>query len=681
MHSNNNTGQQRAQADNVIKFPDWLLEPSQADAGMGVDLEKKPETFCGDLHNLPSALASLIGRPNWVLWRWEKAGDKFTKVPYQPNGRKARNNDPKTWNSYDVVLKAVAKFDGIGFCLFGSDIAAFDIDHCRNSITGEIDSWAADLVEKVGSYTEITVSGTGLRIIGFGNRPKLHRKLPVTNGVTLEAYRGAERYIVITGNPLSGANGIGITNIDEHLDTTVIELEAKKAQSTTTQQDAHEKRAEGSAHPEGVDKLEWTIRHCDAPVTKRSEPVWWVVCEMLRRGYMDSAIVSTLLDHANRISEHVYAQSQPRKYAERQVRKAKELITPTSPRVQVLPESQWLGEKPATPPPELIKGVLPQTGVATIGGQSGGGKTFHAIHISVCLIPDCKQNFYIDKYRIKRKGGVLYLVLEGKPAFHMRVATAFDAVLNQQLKFGDRAKLPFSWNTYEPNLFNKGPDGLIKLVERDAAKMRRDFGVDLVAVVLDTMGLAALYENENQPAQIQKVVSGLFKLSDETGALALGVDHFGKDQGAGLRGSSAKRGHVETVLSCLVDKDKKDNPINHRMKFEKLRDGPDEGRIIPYRLKQVDLGIDEDGDHVSTCIIQWEPQRQMPIRRAPRKSKPNVALDMAIEDVGVPADPEVLKQAFYKHHGGSNHAANTAWHRAIEGAGLALVDGKLEYQG
>ena len=176
------------------------------------------------------------------------------------------------------------------------------------------------------------------------------------------------------------------------------------------------------------------------------------------------------------------------------------------------------------------------------------------------------------------------------------------------------------------------------------------------------------------------MVSGLFKLSDETGALALGVDHFGKDQGAGLRGSSAKRGHVETVLSCLVDKDKKDNPINHRMKFEKLRDGPDEGRIIPYRLKQVDLGIDEDGDRVSTCIIQWEPQRQMPIRRAPRKSKPNVALDMAIEDVGLPADPEVLKKAFYKHHGGSNHAANTAWHRAIEGAGLGLVDGKLEYQ-
>jgi hypothetical protein len=68
--------------------------------------------------------------------------------------------------------------------------------------------------------------------LGFGNRPKLHRKIPATNGVTLEAYRGAERYIVITGNPLSGSKDI--INIDEHLDATVIELEAKKTQAEQT---------------------------------------------------------------------------------------------------------------------------------------------------------------------------------------------------------------------------------------------------------------------------------------------------------------------------------------------------------------------------------------------------------------------------------------------------------------
>jgi hypothetical protein len=73
----------------------------------------------------------------------------------------------------------------------------------------------------------------------------------------------------------------------------------------------------------------------------------------------------------------------------------------------------------------LVKGIFPQTGVATIGGQSGGGKSFHAVHLAVRLIPDCNQNVYIDRYRIKRHGGVLYLVLEGKPAFPLRVTAAF----------------------------------------------------------------------------------------------------------------------------------------------------------------------------------------------------------------------------------------------------------------
>ena len=273
---------------------------------------------------------------------------------------------------------------------------------------------------------------------------------------------------------------------------------------------------------------------------------------------------------------------------------------------------------------------------------------------------------------------MLYLVLEGKPAFHMRVTAAFNAVLNKQMQLGERSRLPFAWNTFEPNLFNNGPDALIRLVERDAAKMKHEYGVDLVAVFLDTMGLAACYENEDKAAQVQKVVSGLNKLSDTTDALVIGVDHYGKDQGAGLRGSSAKRGHVETILACLVDKDKRDKTTNHRLKFEKIRDG-EEGRIVPYRLKPVSCGLDEDGDPISTCVIQWEPQRPLRKHKQPQRLKTNVTLDRAINDVGLPADPDVLRTAFYKHHGGTNHAANMAWHRAVEAEELLLINGKLDH--
>jgi RecA-family ATPase len=430
--------------------------------------------------------------------------------------------------------------------------------------------------------------------------------------------------------------------------------------------------------PDGLeDKLERIIRLGENGEFNgdRSSAVFYVACEMLRRGSPGPAIVSTLLDPANKISDHVRAQDRPRAYAERQVARARERVP--APEVVVLPPSRWMGERRAVEPPALIKGVFPQTGVAMIGGQSGGGKTFHAINIGVHLIPDCKQNFYIDKYRIKRHGGVLYLVLEGKPAFPLRVTTAFEQLLKRQLEFGDRAKLPYAWNVFEPNLFNQGPDALIKLAEREAQKMRTEFSVDLVAVFLDTMGLAACYENEDKAAQVQRVISGLNRLSNETGALVIGVDHYGKDQGQGLRGSSAKRGHVETVLACLVDRDKDEKPTNHRLMFEKIRDG-EEGRVIPYRLKQVDLGRDEDGDPLSTCVIQWEfDRRQQPKRKQQQKKKTDVALELAIKDVGLPADVEKLRAAFYKHHGGEKHTANVAWNRAINAMGLEVSGDKL----
>jgi hypothetical protein len=428
----------------------------------------------------------------------------------------------------------------------------------------------------------------------------------------------------------------------------------------------------------GGDKLERIIRDGESGEFNgdRSRAVWWAINEMLRLGCPTSTIESTLLDRKNKITAHTYDQPNPRAYVERQIAKAKK---DSDAKHKPLPDSQWLGAQLATPPPALIKGVLPQTGVAMIGGQSGGGKTFQAIHLAVRLIPDCQQNFYIDRYRIKRHGGVLYLALEGKPAFHMRVTAAFNAVLDEQMKLGERSRLPFAWNTFEPNLFNNGPETLIRLVERDAAKMKHEYGVDLVAVFLDTMGLAACYENEDKAAQVQRVVSGLNQLSDATGALVIGVDHYGKDQGAGLRGSSAKRGHVETILACLVDRDKDESPKNHRLKFEKIRDG-EEGRVVPYRLKPVNCGMDEDNDPVSTCIVQWEPQRLLPRKGVPRRLKTNVVLQKAISEVGLPADMEALRTAFYKHHGGAKHSANTAWNRAIDAEGLVLgMDGKLDY--
>jgi hypothetical protein len=151
-------------------------------------------------------------------------------------------------------------------------------------------------------------------------------------------------------------------------------------------------------------------------------------------------------------------------------------------------------------------------------------------------------------------------------------AAPFEAVLAKQMQLGDRSRLPFSWNTYEPDLFHQGPDGLIKLAERDAQRMRQECGLDLVTVFLDTMGLAACYENEDRAAKAQKVVFGLVQLSDATGALVIGVDHYRKDQQAALRGSSAKRGQLKQFSRVWLTRTRIIN-------LYKIRDG-EEGELF-----------------------------------------------------------------------------------------------------
>jgi hypothetical protein len=86
--------------------------------------------------------------------------------------------------------------------LTGTDIVAIDLDHCRDPATGEIDPWAEAIIHQAaGCYVEITVSGTGLRVIGTGAGAETHTnyKIEGQDRARIEIYRGAVRYITISG--------------------------------------------------------------------------------------------------------------------------------------------------------------------------------------------------------------------------------------------------------------------------------------------------------------------------------------------------------------------------------------------------------------------------------------------------------------------------------------------------
>ena len=248
-------------------------------------------------------------------------------MPYRAaNPRyKAKCNDATTWAPFDTALKVfqAGHGDGVGFCILGTDLGALDLDDCRDPSSGDLEDEARELVDDAGSYTEITPSDEGLRIIVKAKGAKIHRKQPVpnANGMSIEIYRHCERFITVTGNVLPGTPD-QIADGDALLDQTVAKLDAAAQQAKAK---SGTKKAKGGTKGRGA-KLDLAdiIANGEQGLfgADRSKAVWWVIMELIRRGAGDSDITAILLDQNNKISEHVYDQSDPQDYVKRQIQHA-----------------------------------------------------------------------------------------------------------------------------------------------------------------------------------------------------------------------------------------------------------------------------------------------------------------------------------------------------------------------
>jgi hypothetical protein len=111
---------------------------------------------------------------------------------------KASSTDPTTWASFEETRAAhlTGDFDGIGFVLTTNDpLVGVGLDDVINPETGEIDPWAAEIVDKLASYTEISPSGTGIRIFVKGSLAGLKGR----KKGKFEIYDSG-RFLTVTGN-------------------------------------------------------------------------------------------------------------------------------------------------------------------------------------------------------------------------------------------------------------------------------------------------------------------------------------------------------------------------------------------------------------------------------------------------------------------------------------------------
>ena len=266
-------------------------------------IASKPSTFNSDLAHLPAALIPLTVKPRWVVWRWEYRKGEWTKPPRQAAhpGKWARSNDPETWGTYgDAVAAVVAgSADGIGYMLKGDELTAGDLDHCRDPKTGMIDPWAQAIIDrarKEGAYIEVTVSGTGMRVLGKSGGPELHRRWTVEgerDGAGVEVFRDTSRFITVSGREIGHCEQLPETTL---IDEIVLQYDGGRGKKTVGTGDLDF----NNAGPQNDDIDDVIVN--GVPEGKRSEAFQRVVAHLAEHGLGIDEIEMRLTQHPNGIA-------------------------------------------------------------------------------------------------------------------------------------------------------------------------------------------------------------------------------------------------------------------------------------------------------------------------------------------------------------------------------------------
>lgn len=173
-----------------------------------------------NLENIPQEL-----KVNGLWCLWKKIEGKG-KVPFDAsNDNFAKSNDKSTFHPFQLALKNVHKYmnfnennemtGGLGLGIFNG-FSAIDIDNCRNPENGQLKEMANDIIDYCDSYTEISPSGTGIRII-IKTKSMINKETHYinnsTNGLEIYISENTNKFVTITGNILNN-NQIREVNLD-----------------------------------------------------------------------------------------------------------------------------------------------------------------------------------------------------------------------------------------------------------------------------------------------------------------------------------------------------------------------------------------------------------------------------------------------------------------------------------
>lgn len=257
-----------------------------------------------ELANVPDELKQ---RRQWCLWRFQlDKNSRTTKVPYQPSGKMCNVTDPDQWVAFEDAAAAYANggYDGFGFCFSGNEVCGIDLDSCRNSDDGTLQPWAAEILNSVPSYAEISPSGYGVKLFALGElnhiegkRKKFrHDKLTGTNpNKRPEAEFFKQGYFCITGNVLPGHEQIVPAQ------TELNAIWSRLFPSKTNGTKSHLRNGHGS-HTDRLERCRWYVAKMPPAIQGNggSDTTFNVACELWRFGLSDTEAWQVIREYNTR---------------------------------------------------------------------------------------------------------------------------------------------------------------------------------------------------------------------------------------------------------------------------------------------------------------------------------------------------------------------------------------------
>jgi AAA domain len=245
------------------------------------------------------------------------------------------------------------------------------------------------------------------------------------------------------------------------------------------------------------------------------------------------------------------------------------------PRFRLIPFDKL---QPSPAPAYLIKGLIPRIGLTVVWGPPKCGKSF--------WMTDALLHAALGwPYRGRKviQGPVVYCAFEGQDGYGKR-AEAF-----RQRHLAESADpVPFYLVATSMSLVKDHLE-LIKAIEMQLGDVKP------VAVALDTLN-RSLTGSESDDKDMSAYIAAGEKIRETFDCAVPIVHHCGID-GSRPRGHSSLTGAVVAQIAV-----KRDAASNVATIVEFMKDGA-EGETTLSKLEPVEVGLDEDGDAISSCVV------------------------------------------------------------------------------